>query len=246
MQIIKGSFGINPEQLPKHIAIIMDGNGRWAKNKLLPRFMGHRAGMETLKKIVRCCSDNGIKVLTVYAFSTENWKRPKDEIGYLMDLLIEYLNREIEELHQNSVKLCFIGDISGLPGKCQKAISEALKKTSKNDGMILNIAMNYGGRADIVRAARILAENVLEGKIKTKDISEEQFSKQLYTKDEPDPDLLIRTAGDLRISNFLLWQIAYSELYFTNSSWPEFTTDQLTEIIQSYALRDRRFGGLKQ
>ena len=242
----KRYFGIDKDLLPKHIAIIMDGNGRWAQKRHLPRVMGHRAGMGTLKEIVRTCSDEGIKVLTVYAFSTENWKRPADEVHYLMDLLVEYMAKEIEELHRNQVQIRLAGNLEGLPEKCKKAIQEALEKTKKNQGLIFNLAMNYGGRAEIVSAVKKIAGEVQRGELQVQEIDENLISRHLYTGDLPDPDLLIRTAGDLRISNFLLWQLAYTELAFVDVAWPDFTPQHLEQIVQSYARRDRRYGGLSE
>ena len=240
----KGYFGLKREQVPKHIAIIMDGNGRWAKKRHLPRVMGHREGMGTLKEIVRACSDEGVQVLTVYAFSTENWKRPLEEVDYLMNLLVEYMGKEIEELHRNQVQIRLSGEKEGLPEKCQRAIDEAIEKTKNNTGLIFNLAMNYGGRAELVRAMKSMAQEVQNGELAPEDISEQTVADRLYTKGLPEPDLLIRTAGDIRISNFLLWQIAYAEMAFVDIAWPEFTPEKLREIVRGYALRERRYGGL--
>ncbi len=237
-------FGVDRALLPRHIAIIMDGNGRWAQKRHLPRVMGHRAGMATLKEVVRACSDEGIQVLTVYAFSTENWKRPLEEVNYLMNLLIEYMAKEIEELHQNNVQIRLAGSMEGLPEKVQEAIREALAKTKDNTGLIFNLGMNYGGRAEIVAAVQKVAAEVLGGALKVEDITEDTISNALYTAGLPDPDLLIRTAGDIRISNFLLWQLAYTEMAFVDVAWPEFTKKHLEQIVQSYVRRDRRYGGL--
>ena len=242
----KGYFGLTKEQAPKHIAIIMDGNGRWAKKRHLPRVMGHREGMGTLKDIVRACSDEGVEVLTVYAFSTENWKRPLEEVDYLMNLLVEYRAKEIEELHQNHVQIRLSGEKEGLPEKCQRAIDEAIEKTKNNTGLIFNLAMNYGGRAEIVRAVKKIAARVEKGEITPEDISEAMLSDALYTAGLPEPDLMIRTAGDIRISNFLLWQLAYAEMACVEVSWPEFTPAKLREIVRGFALRERRYGGLTQ
>lgn len=235
---------IQSEKLPLHIAIIMDGNGRWAQRRLLPRTMGHRAGMSTLKEIVRACSDLGVKVLTVYAFSTENWKRPWEEVDYLMKLLVEFLRKEINELHQNQVRIKVLGNYSNLPLECQSEIEDALQITRDNPGLLLNIALNYGSRQEILAAVKVLARKVAAGEIEPDVINEETFSGLLYTKDIPDPDLLIRTAGEMRISNFLLWQIAYTELWITECLWPDFSKDDLLQAVWDYQQRDRKFGGL--
>ncbi|MDD2620790.1 MAG: isoprenyl transferase [Syntrophomonadaceae bacterium] len=235
---------IQADNLPCHIAIIMDGNGRWAHKRLLPRTMGHRAGMNTLKEIVRACSDLGIKILTVYAFSTENWKRPWEEVDYLMKLLVEFLRKEINELNQNQVRIKVLGNYNSLPLVCQAEIEDAINTTNNNSGLLFNIALNYGSRQEILGAVKNLAQQIASGEINPDMISEESISRQLYTKDIPDPDLLIRTAGEMRISNFLLWQIAYTELWITECLWPEFTKDDLLHAIWDYQQRDRRFGGL--
>ncbi|MEN6324709.1 MAG: isoprenyl transferase [Syntrophomonas sp.] len=236
---------IQADKLPHHIAIIMDGNGRWAQKRLLPRTMGHRAGMGTLKEIVRACSDLGVEVLTVYAFSTENWKRPWEEVDFLMKLLVEFLRKEINELHQNKVRIKVLGDYNNLPQDCQLEIKDALQTTRDNPGLLLNIALNYGSRQEILDAIKTIAGKIAEGEITADSISEATFSDLLYTKDVPDPDLLIRTAGEMRISNFLLWQIAYTELWITECLWPDFTKDDLLQAIFDFQQRDRRYGGLK-
>lgn len=235
---------IQADKLPRHIAIIMDGNGRWAKRRLLPRTMGHRAGMGTLKEIVRACSDLGVEVLTVYAFSTENWKRPWEEVDYLMKLLVEFMRKEINELHQNQVRIKVLGNYNNLPPDCQSEINDALLITKDNPGLLLNIALNYGSRQEILDAVKALAGKIAAGEIKADSISEATLSASLYTKDVPDPDLLIRTAGEMRISNFLLWQIAYTELWITECLWPDFTKDDLLQAVLDYQQRDRRYGGL--
>lgn len=235
---------IQADKLPRHIAVIMDGNGRWAHKRLLPRTMGHRAGMSTLKEIVQACSDLGIEILTVYAFSTENWKRPLEEVDYLMKLLVEFLRKEINELHQNRVRVRVLGNYNTLPLECQREIQDALQITSQNSGLLFNIAINYGARQEILDAVKNLAGQIAEGKINPEMISEQSFSSLLYTKGIPDPDLLIRTAGEMRISNFLLWQIAYTELWVTKSMWPDFTKEDLLQAVWDYQQRDRRFGGL--
>lgn len=236
---------INKDKLPRHIAIIMDGNGRWAQKRFMPRTFGHRSGMSSLKQTVETCRELGISCLTVFAFSTENWKRPRDEISFLMNLLVEYINKEIEELHQNDIRLQVLGDFSSLPESSIKAIDMALTKTAANQGMVFNIALNYGARNEIIRAVRHLCEQVEKGLMTAADIDEAAFSQALYTAGLPDPDLLIRTAGEMRISNFLLWQIAYAELWFSTLLWPEFNRQELLRAIWEYQQRDRRFGGLK-
>lgn len=231
-------------RLPQHIAIIMDGNGRWAKKRGLMRSFGHKAGVETLKKIVRTANDMNIKVLTAYAFSTENWKRPKEEVTFLMRLFSEYLDKEIDDLDDEGVKIQFIGQIDGLTQGLQDQIENAQKRTVNNRGIVLNLAVNYGSRDEITRSVKIIAERVRSGAIDVDDITENLVEKNLYTADLPPVDLVIRPGGDLRISNFLLWQIAYAEFWFTKVNWPDFTADDLQEAILAYQNRDRRFGGL--
>ena len=230
--------------IPSHVACIMDGNGRWAKAKGRPRAAGHREGMERVKDIVRYSSDIGVKVLTLYAFSTENWKRPKTEVGVLMGLLVEYLRSEIEELHKENVRLLTLGDISRLPDSALNEVVSAKEKTQNNTGMILNIALNYGSRLEITSAAKKLAEEVKAGTLAVEDIDEAAISDRLYTSGQPDPDLVIRTSGEQRISNFLLYQIAYSEFIFVEESWPDFNCDRYKEALLIYQKRQRRFGGL--
>lgn len=237
--------GIDMERLPKHIAIIMDGNGRWAKKRGLPRVMGHKAGMDAIKKAVRACSDLGVKILTIYAFSTENWKRPQDEVGYLMNLLVEYMRKEINELHSNSVKVKILGEIDMLPEQTKKEIAEAVRLTENNRGLQFNIALNYGGRAEIVNACRRLIEDIGSGKLEKDSLDEALFSGYLYTGTDIDPDFIIRTSGEQRLSNFLLWQGAYSELIFVDQLWPDFDEKILYRAIIEYQGRDRRFGALK-
>ncbi len=228
---------------PSHIAIIMDGNGRWAKKQGLPRLSGHKAGMESLKKIVRYCGDNNIENLTVYAFSTENWKRSEEEVSGIFKILVIYLDREIKELHRRGVRLRILGDYSIIPAPAREAVENAIELTKDNKGLSFNIALNYGGRDDILRAAKSIAEDVKEGKLDASDLSEELISSRLYTGDIPDPELIIRTSGELRLSNFLLWQSAYSEFYFTDELWPDFTEDSLKAAINEYKTRKRNFGG---
>jgi len=236
--------GVDKTNLPKHIAIIMDGNGRWAKQRNLPRISGHKAGVEALRDVIKCSSNIGIQYLTLYAFSTENWNRPADEVTGLMDLLVLYLRKEINELHRNDVRINIIGDISRLPQKAILEIEKATKLTLNNKGLTVNIALNYGARYEILGAVKNICQNVINNALDVEDIDENTLSQYLYTKNIPDPDLLIRTSGEQRISNFLLWQIAYSELWFTEVYWPDFKSDHLIQAIVDYAQRQRRFGGL--
>ncbi|AFA49306.1 isoprenyl transferase [Acetobacterium woodii] len=229
---------LKKDNLPTHIAIIMDGNGRWAKAKNRPRLFGHNAGMKTLKKIVRASSDAGIKILTVYAFSTENWKRSNEEVTGLMNIAVEYFHKEVGELHQNNVKINVIGNLNGLGEKVREASIKAMEITAGNTGLILNIAFNYGGRDDILQAVK---EIVAKG-IKPEDLTEQNISDHLYTKGQADPDLLIRTSGESRISNFMLWQLAYTEFMFTDIYWPDFEVDNYYEMIENYQKRNRRYG----
>ncbi|MBQ2217374.1 MAG: isoprenyl transferase [Firmicutes bacterium] len=231
--------------VPAHIAIIMDGNGRWAKEKGQIRLKGHQAGMESLREIVRACSDKGVKVLTVYAFSTENWKRPIEEVSGIFSLLVRYVAKELKELNANNVQIRMLGDIDPLPADAKKAAQKAVDSTKDNTGLIFCIAINYGGRAEIVRAARLFAKQAAEGQLDPGSIDEAMFASQLYTADLPDPDLIIRTGGEMRLSNFLTWQSAYSELYVTDTYWPDFTPDKLQEAIDAFNGRDRRYGGIK-
>ena len=232
-------------RLPAHIAIIMDGNGRWATERGLPRAFGHRAGMDSLKDIVRICGELKISYLTVYAFSTENWKRPMQEVNVLMDLLVEYLGREINELCQTGVRLNPIGRLGELPLRAQNALQAAVERTRANEGLSLNIALNYGGRVEIVDMVRSIAEDVKKGYISIEQIDEKLVSSCLYTTGQPDPDLLIRPSGDLRISNFMLWQLAYTEFWHTDILWPDFRRVHLLQALVDYQRRERRFGGLK-
>ncbi|MCY0875283.1 MAG: isoprenyl transferase [Firmicutes bacterium] len=234
-----------PETLPRHVAIIMDGNGRWARSRGLPRPAGHHAGMGAMREVIRCSDDLGIQALTLYAFSTENWKRPRQEIQYLWHLVGEFFRTDMEELIERNVQVRFIGDTSKLPLQTQNFVRESIRLTAGNSGMIVQFALNYGSRAEIITAVRKLAEQVSDGVIKASEIDETVLSQLLETQGLPDPDLLIRTAGDVRISNFLLWQIAYAELYFTDLVWPEFTRTEYIRALQEYARRERRFGGLK-
>ncbi len=236
---------LNVDSLPRHVAIIMDGNGRWAQEKGLPRAAGHRAGVESLRVIVEACCELGISVLTVYAFSTENWKRPKEEVGVLMNLMVEYLRKELDDLHKNGIKINPVGKIEALPLEARKALETARSKTVGNNSLLLNVALNYGGRLEIVEATRAIAGEVLKGKITVAEIDENLFENFLYTKGIPDPDLLIRPSGELRVSNFLLWQLAYTEFWITETYWPDFRKPHFYQALYDYQNRDRRFGGIK-
>ena len=238
------NFELDKDNIPKHVAIIMDGNGRWAKNRNLPRTMGHKAGVETIRRVVKEADRLGIKYITLYAFSTENWKRPKDEVNALMKLLVQYLRQEVVGLHENRVVLRVLGDISALQEECRKEIDDAIELTKDNKGLVLNVAFNYGGRDEIVRAVKGIINDVEDGKIKKEDINQDLFSNYLYTKDSPDPDLIIRPSGEKRISNFLLWQCAYSEFWYSNVNWPDFKEEDLQRAIYEYQNRNRRFGGV--
>lgn len=239
---------IDYNNLPKHIGIIMDGNGRWAKKRNLPRTFGHRAGVKTLKKIVREASDIGIKYLTAYVFSTENWKRSNDEVNNIMNLLVEFLRKELDELHSNNVVINTLGDISKLPDACIKILTFSKEKTKNNTGLVLNLALNYGGRDEILFAIKNIFNEYEKGNI-TKDyidnISSEQFNNYIYTKGMPDPDIIIRPSGEQRLSNFMLWQCAYSEFWFSDINWPDFDISDLHKAISDFQNRDRRFGGVK-
>lgn len=231
-------------ELPEHIAITMDGNGRWAKKRFLPRTVGHKEGVNALKRIVEVCGDIKLKYLTVFAFSTENWKRPEDEVNYLLKLLREFLKSELNTLHKNRVKINIWGDTSVFSDIIQEELQYAVEKTRDNDKLILNLALNYGGKADIIKACKELYHSIAKGEINIDDIDEELFSKSLYSKGQPDPNILIRTGGDYRISNFLLYQSAYTELWFTDVYWPSFDEELLYQAILDYNNRDRRFGGV--
>jgi undecaprenyl diphosphate synthase len=222
----------------------MDGNGRWAKQRGLPRVAGHHSGMKNVKKIVMAANDIGVKVLTMYAFSTENWGRPKEEVDFLMKLPQEFFPLEIGELHENNVQVRMSGLREGLPAHTLDAIDGAIEKTKNNTGLILNFALNYGGRKEIVGGIRELIEDVQQGKLRLEDVTEDVFSQYMLTSDLPDPDLLIRTSGELRISNFMLWQLAYTELWFTDDYWPAFTESHFYRAIAEYQRRARRYGGV--
>lgn len=235
---------LDRDNIPKHIAIIMDGNGRWAKEKKLPRTIGHKAGVETIRKIVKESKDLGVEYLTLYAFSTENWKRPKDEVSALMKLLVEYLRNELEELNKNEVSIRISGDITKLPKEAEREIKQAIDITKDNKGIVLNIAFNYGGRDEILRAVKNISTDIKLNKIDINDIDEKIFNSYLYTANIPDPDLIIRPSGEMRISNFLLWQCAYSEFWFSNVFWPDFDEKHLHKAIIDFQQRNRRYGGV--
>lgn len=237
-----GKTYIDPALLPAHIAIIMDGNGRWAKRRGLVRLMGHKAGIDSVRKIVEACNKLGVKVLTLYAFSTENWKRPADEVNGLMELLRTFLQKELASMLQNNIRLQCIGQIEKLPASAREVLTDAIAQTAANDGLVLNLALSYGSRNEITEAARRIAALCIEKKIEPAEITEELFAAHLYTAGLPDPDLLIRTGGEYRLSNFLLWQLSYAELYVTDIAWPEFREKQLQEALLSYQRRQRRFG----
>lgn len=229
---------------PKHVAIIMDGNGRWAQSRGLPRIEGHRRGADAVQRVLEACPELGIDYLTLYCFSSENWKRPKEELDFLMDLLHRYLIQERATLHKNGIRLRVIGQREGLPDKVLKEIDRSLEESRNHQRLTLCLAINYGGRSELADATRVIAQKVLEGKMDWKDINESTLQQHLYAPDLPDPDLMIRTSGEMRISNFLLWQLSYSELWITEKSWPDFGKSDLEEAIASYCHRDRRFGGI--
>ena len=235
---------LKAKPMPQHIAIIMDGNGRWAKSKGLMRVAGHRVGVQALKNTIIALDELGIGHLTVYAFSTENWKRSKDEVDALMELITEFINKEIDYLDEKGVRVNPIGDISALTPKALESISYAKEKTKHDSHIVFNVALNYGGRQEIVRAAKAICEDVKRDALQIEDIDEALFSSYLYTAGQPDPDLLIRPSGEMRVSNFLLWQIAYSEFWCTNILWPDFGKEHLWQAIWEYQNRDRRFGGI--
>ncbi|MBO4360233.1 MAG: isoprenyl transferase [Eubacteriaceae bacterium] len=232
------------ENIPRHVGIIMDGNGRWAQRQGLLRTVGHRFGTETVQRAMEYMSSRGVEVLTLYAFSTENWKRPEKEISTIMSLLSEYLYRKTPEMKESGVRLCFIGDLSPIPEESMKAVRYAVDELKDGGGLKVNIALNYGGRAEIVNAVRSIARDVAEGKLREEDITEETVSERLYTAGDPDPDLIIRTGAETRLSNFLTWQSSYSELYFTPTLWPDMQDADFDKALEYYSSRDRRYGGL--
>jgi undecaprenyl diphosphate synthase len=233
---------INKDKLPRHIAIIMDGNGRWAEKRSLNRIAGHRTGIKKAKEVIRSCREIGIEVLTLYAFSTENWKRPQREIKALMALLKRFLRAEGKDLIENNIRLNTIGNIVDLPKDVSQVLQEVMEKTKRNTGMVLNAALSYSGRDEIIQAVKKIIGHVQQGEMTTKQINEEVFSQYLFTSGLPDPDLLIRTSGELRISNFLLWQMAYTEIYVTDILWPDFNKNNLIDAIADYQKRERRYG----
>jgi undecaprenyl diphosphate synthase len=235
---------IDPERLPQHIAVIMDGNGRWAKKRGKPRIFGHRAGADSVKAIVDTCARLETKAVTLYAFSTENWKRPKSEVSGLMSMLKRYLRSELEEVHAHNIRFQAIGQIEGLGEDVQKEIAFGMERTSKNTGTVLSVALNYGGRAEILEACRKAMRELIARGGSPADLREADIERNLYTHGLPDVDLLIRTSGEMRISNFLLWQIAYAEIWVTDTLWPDFRAPHLLQAILEYQKRDRRYGGL--
>lgn len=240
----KESDSLSEENAPNHVAIIMDGNGRWAQKRGLPRFAGHKEGVSTVNKIVKTAVKANVKVLTLYTFSTENWKRPKQEVEYILKLPKEFLHVYLPSLMENNVRIQTIGDFQALPSHTQEAVNYAKEKTKHNDGLILNFALNYGGRYEILKAVKQIVTEVKEDDIDMSSLDEETFSKYLYTTGVSDPDLLIRTGGECRLSNFMLWQMAYTEFWFTDKLWPEFTEETFYEALLAYQHRKRRYGGI--
>lgn len=234
--------GLIPDKLPRHLAIIMDGNGRWAQERMLTRIIGHQKGVETVRVIVEECSRLGIGYLTLFAFSAENWLRPKTEVKALMALLKKYIASEAARMDANNIRFNVIGNRDELPPDVNKAVQGAIDRTSRNTGMILTLALSYGARQEIMTAASQIAADIASGALKAEEVDEAAFSSYLFTRGLPDPDFLIRTSGEMRISNFLLWQLAYTELYFSSVNWPEFTTDELHRALSDYQARERRFG----
>ncbi len=237
---------LNPDRIPTHVAVIMDGNGRWAKKRGFLRAIGHENGVGALRKTATTAAELGVKYLTVYAFSSENWNRPKSEVNALMSLLVGSLKKELKTLTDNKIRLNAIGNLESLPPKCQKELVEVIAKTKDNDHMTLTLALSYGSKEEIVEAVKGIATKVSTGKLKVQDINDDTVSQHLFTSDMPDPDLLIRTSGELRISNFMLWQIAYSELVFTDSLWPDFNEEDFYKAVLDYQGRERRFGKISE
>ncbi|MBL1209005.1 isoprenyl transferase [Geminocystis sp. GBBB08] len=242
--LIELPLDLDRQRIPSHVAVIMDGNGRWAKSRGFPRIIGHQKGVDALKDLLRCCDDWGVKILTAYAFSTENWGRPAHEVEFLMTLFERVLRRELEEMMAENVKIRFIGDLKALPDSLQSEIAHAMGKTSQNKGIQFNIATNYGSRQEIIHACQSIASLVKEEKIQLDDINEELLENYLYTGGIANPDLLIRTSGEMRLSNFLLWQMAYGEIYVTQTLWPDFNRQEFHRALLDYQKRDRRFGKL--
>lgn len=233
---------LHRQSLPSHVAVIMDGNGRWAKKQGLPRVVGHRQGVDVLKDLLRCCKDWGIKSLTAYAFSTENWGRPIEEVDFLMVLFERMLRQELEQMHLEGVRIKFVGDLEPLPKSLQAEMQRSMAETARNNAVNFNVAINYGSRREIIKVCRNLVELAQSGKLKPEDVDEGLFEQYLYTAGTHDPDLLIRTSGEMRLSNFLLWQIAYTEIYFTKIPWPDFNRSEFHRALIAYQNRDRRFG----
>ena len=240
------SSQINRAKLPSHVAVIMDGNGRWAKKRGLPRIEGHRRGANTLKEMLRYCKDLGIETLTAYAFSTENWGRPTVEVNFLMGLFERLLRRELPEMEKEKVCINFIGDLTPLPASLQQEMRRSMERTKNNKGVFFNVAINYGSRHEMVKACQTIAQKVQQGELAASEIDESTISQHLYTRASSDPDLLIRTSGEMRLSNFLLWQLAYTEIYVTDTLWPDFDRQQFDSAIESFQQRDRRFGKLNK
>ncbi len=238
-------LNLDPHKLPQHVAVIMDGNGRWAKQQGLPRIEGHRQGASTLKEILRACKDWGINTLTAYAFSTENWGRPLTEVNFLMTLFEKLLRKELHQMNEEGVCIRFIGDLSPLPQSLKQEIDHSMAMTQNNNGVNFNVAINYGSRLEIVKACQAIAEKVSTGELSPDTIDENTISQYLYTSASPDPDLLIRTSGEMRLSNFLLWQLAYTEMYITDTLWPDFNRSEFRAALAHYQQRDRRFGKVK-
>ena len=236
--------GLDPDRLPRHIAIIQDGNRRWAKSRGFLVVQGHQEGAKSTKEIIRACDDLGVQCLTLYTFSTENWSRPRHEVSALMRLIEDNLRKELDELDEKNVQIRHAGELERLPQSLQRQLTTCCQRTADNTGMVLNLALNYGGRAEILRATRHLAARVAAGELVPDDLTEAAFAAELYTAGQPDPDLMIRTGGELRISNFLPWQVAYAELWVTDTLWPDFTREELYRAIGDYQKRDRRFGGV--
>jgi undecaprenyl diphosphate synthase len=234
--------GLDRERIPTHVAIIMDGNGRWAKKQRMGRINGHNKGADTVREIVRTCREIGVSYLTLYAFSTENWQRPRSEVAALMALLKRFLLAEKQELLDNNIRLNAIGEIERLPDSSRRALADVMEATGRNDAMLLTLALSYGGRSEIVRMVKEIATQTQTGRISPDDVTPELVASHLYTEDMPDPDLLIRTSGEFRISNFLLWQIAYSEIFVTDTLWPDFGKGEFLQILRDFQSRDRRFG----
>jgi undecaprenyl diphosphate synthase len=234
--------GLKRELLPKHVAVIMDGNGRWAKRQGLPRIMGHKRGVDALKDLLRCCKDWGIQALTAYAFSTENWKRPQEEVDFLMTLFQRVLRQELREMVEENVQIQFVGNLNALPRSLQEEISRSMAETKDNRSIRFTVATNYGGRQEILQACRAIAQKVQQGLLQPDEIDEAVFERHLYTAGISDPDLLIRTSGEMRLSNFLLWQMAYGEIYITDTLWPDFDRVEFSHALSAYQQRERRFG----